>query len=680
MTFKYAKPYCCILIQLFSISVWGQNCAEISDWMDVIKKEYPALKVTTYVQRTTIENLAINMYSDKYFVPFRGKSFSSLSEKARTKDWRKIQSCYIKNRHQSIPYKAWVFSNIIYNYQLDFRSNVFTKKVLDRNQLRESLSHELELLSQGQLNYNAVQMLKSNLNSKYIVLFPSEIEMALKKVNKYESISADKVLLEKTETAQVLENTRASLEALLNFENINRELYAKASEQIRAQVNRDIASKTKELVDYLMPKEILKLASTKSTDANAQKINRLIADFKNDYSQVLHIESAQKTFQLFQKRKTEIVSNMKAWLKIGIESVKTQNELTKLAELILPDLVESSPIYKELSNAVNEKSQSLQKKLVLLAEQKRFERKEKEKLFRTEALRRNQEISKLKSEVDILRVKLNNKHSTNLPTYEDLHYILQAHLSLFDAEGKYNRNDGQKFVNNIEEKGFYRISSKNMSRSEFFKDKNGFSVRSYVTKNSDNGNVLLRIENASEDLVNLYQKELLAFYRNRLTTYQTTKYDKYRGAYINSGRTLYNYTVVNGVLSVRAYSNINANTSVKAEQIGAYKLRVTPFSDLTHLNLKSGQKFSLKVSGKMKVGNFLGHSGPEGIKSLSIYNIDKRFLHGSLLGKIGEKGKWFLVGNGGTFTANVSGMLYLKVNDRLVNDNEGFYTVHYEIN
>lgn len=681
MILKPSKIFQYLFLVLFSSSVWAQSCKEVSVWMDVIKNEHPTLKLTTYVPRNTIENLAVNLYSDKYFVPFRGKSFSGLSEKARTKDWRKIQSCYIKNGYQSIPDKAWVFNNIIYNYLIDFRSDVFSNKVVARNQLRDELSQELKRLTNDQLGYNDVQTLRSELNSKYAVLFPSEIEASLSKVNEYESISADKMLLKKAEVASNLPKTKVSLEALLNFESVNRELYSKASKQTKTQVNRDIESKTKDLVDYLMPKEVLKLAGTKSTDANAQKINRLIADFKKDYNQVLHIESAQQTLQLFRKRKTQIISNMMSYLTAGIESAKSQDELDTLDKLILSDLDQSSAIYIDLADNINKQRQSIIDEQNRLAQEERKKATEAQRLFTEESKRRAQTIAKFQKEVEVKRSELNQKYGIDFPTFEDLHYILQAHIYLFDANNRYNANDGVAFKNLVEKNGFYRVSTKNMSKIERFEDKNGFSIESYVSKDRSSGNTKLYIPNASKDIVEMYHKELVANYRNRLKPNKNPNVEDYnRDAYVNSGRTLYEYSVSkNNTLIVQARSNIQAKTTIKAEQIDAFTLKVEPFTNYTNLWLKKGQTVTLSASGKMKVGNFLGNSGPDGIKALSIYNFDKRFNHGGLLGKFGENGVWFWVGKGGSFTSNVDGSLYLKVNDRLVNDNEGYYTVKYKI-
>nr|WP_042294471.1 hypothetical protein [Nonlabens ulvanivorans] len=650
--------------------------------MDIIKNEYPELKTDSYLSKNIVDNLALNLYSDEFFVPFRGgKSFSSLSEKARSKDWRKIQSCYIKNGYQANPHRAWVFNNIIYNYQLDFRTDTFNKKIDARNQLRDALSQELRLLSNSKFDYNSIQKLKSELNSKYAVLFPSEIEIASNTVNKYETLAADRILSQKAKEAQGLVNSKSSLEALLNFKASNSELYLKASESMKNQVNSKVESKVIELVDYLMPKEGMKLLAAKSTDANVQIINRLIADFKKDYDRVLHIESVKKTFELFQERKTEIVSNMISYLSDGIESIRSQDELDQLANLILSDLDENSATYLDLSDKVKNKRISIINTKNLIAQEKRSKAAEKQILFIEQANIRANEVAKLQNQVKVLRQKLNLKYANSLPSYEDLHYVLQAYLVMINPSKKYSDSEASNFINKTGEMGFERLGSGKMSNKMIFKNSFGHYMHFNGNFEKSSGSVSLRISDASEEIKSLYDKDIRANYRNRLEAFKTPNTNEAKSNYfINSGRTLYKYYTVENSLTVEAKSNYATEVQIEAELIGgATTYKIIPFSTVTNLFLNKGQSYTLKASGKMKVGNFLGNSGPEGINASKIYNIDKRFPHGSLIGKIGEDGDWFLVGKDGTFTANSKGRLYLRVNDRLVNDNDGYYTVQYEI-
>lgn len=52
---------------------------------------------------------------------------------------------------------------------------------------------------------------------------------------------------------------------------------------------------------------------------------------------------------------------------------------------------------------------------------------------------------------------------------------------------------------------------------------------------------------------------------------------------------------------------------------------------------------------------------------------------GMLLGRVGETGQVFAIGSGGTYYVNEQGLLYLRINDDILSDNEGYVTVEVEI-
>jgi hypothetical protein len=50
-----------------------------------------------------------------------------------------------------------------------------------------------------------------------------------------------------------------------------------------------------------------------------------------------------------------------------------------------------------------------------------------------------------------------------------------------------------------------------------------------------------------------------------------------------------------------------------------------------------------------------------------------------LLGRIGEEGQPFIIGRGRTIYADRSGQLYLRINDDILSDNEGFVNVEIDV-
>ena len=114
------------------------------------------------------------------------------------------------------------------------------------------------------------------------------------------------------------------------------------------------------------------------------------------------------------------------------------------------------------------------------------------------------------------------------------------------------------------------------------------------------------------------------------------------------------------------------------------EVKVTPvqlWTD-TGLDLKAGQTVDIKAQGEILI-NEKDASSPGGLADPSIAPFKKLFWkmsnvtgqagHGALIGKIGDKGKPFLVGHECKFKADSKGRLYLGVNDKDYHNNSGAY-------
>jgi hypothetical protein len=100
--------------------------------------------------------------------------------------------------------------------------------------------------------------------------------------------------------------------------------------------------------------------------------------------------------------------------------------------------------------------------------------------------------------------------------------------------------------------------------------------------------------------------------------------------------------------------------------------------------VEKGKRFSIKASGKWRAGGGgCGWVGPDGI---GFYNalcwdfggqIIKGWTHAALIGKIGDEGKPFAVGNALELSAEDAGVLYFRINDNPghCGDNEGHVDV-----
>ena len=77
-------------------------------------------------------------------------------------------------------------------------------------------------------------------------------------------------------------------------------------------------------------------------------------------------------------------------------------------------------------------------------------------------------------------------------------------------------------------------------------------------------------------------------------------------------------------------------------------------------------------------GEYHGPEGHHKYRAPNTYPINA-IAGGVLLGRIGEDGNLFIVGRGGTFYAERTGLLYLRINDDILSDNEGYVTVEVSV-
>jgi hypothetical protein len=95
--------------------------------------------------------------------------------------------------------------------------------------------------------------------------------------------------------------------------------------------------------------------------------------------------------------------------------------------------------------------------------------------------------------------------------------------------------------------------------------------------------------------------------------------------------------------------------------------------------LHPGEIVTITARGKWLYSPQVGYYGPEGAPrskypAPSYYPLPNG-IGGCLIGRIGESGDPFYVGQRATIRSDTTGLLYLRINDDIVTDNDGFLTV-----
>ncbi len=91
----------------------------------------------------------------------------------------------------------------------------------------------------------------------------------------------------------------------------------------------------------------------------------------------------------------------------------------------------------------------------------------------------------------------------------------------------------------------------------------------------------------------------------------------------------------------------------------------------TGFYLNPGDEVVIKARGQWAYSPQVGFNGPEGAKPAPSYYPLPSAPGGALIGRIGENGQIFMVGQQLRLTADSPGLLYLTINDDLLGDNQG---------
>jgi|GEM_PF-5186403 len=163
--------------------------------------------------------------------------------------------------------------------------------------------------------------------------------------------------------------------------------------------------------------------------------------------------------------------------------------------------------------------------------------------------------------------------------------------------------------------------------------------------------------------------------------YISKNYRKLADTYFQSGKFVVRYDddLEKQVFEVVVYNNTKLSFPVIAKKIGDKEYELTPFSTSIGVKFLKGDKLILTASGTVGLGIFAGSTSPNGIEGFQLYNHISNFPHGSLLGKIGKDGNWFLIGKAKTMTVNQDGVLYVRVNDRDLSNNTGAFYLKYSL-
>ena len=250
------------------------------------------------------------------------------------------------------------------------------------------------------------------------------------------------------------------------------------------------------------------------------------------------------------------------------------------------------------------------------------------------------------------------------------------YFSIAELESVFSRFLSNEYISNLEStlnaKGYYSSKKKfNSDLNSFYDDnRNEF----FFSKDVDNF-----IDNYMSYTIIKPSKQLLADFKIQLKSYNKYTFEK-KDTYFNDGSYKIKYNYNNDSLELIFWDNSKKNQLLPAVQINDSILQVNSYTQFTEIFVKKGDKVFLKANGKIGLGMWAGEATPNGIEGFQNYSEVADLKHGSLIGKIGKDGKWFLVGRYNSTIAEENGRLFLQVNDKDPSNNSGSFIVEYGIN
>jgi hypothetical protein len=143
-----------------------------------------------------------------------------------------------------------------------------------------------------------------------------------------------------------------------------------------------------------------------------------------------------------------------------------------------------------------------------------------------------------------------------------------------------------------------------------------------------------------------------------------------------------NYKDKETITYINQYVSLNVDLE-KCETCGEHHtFNIGGFVE-TKISLQPGDILKIQASGLIRVGPFVGTSGPKGIDgdkgfaggSLAAYNITTSCNHGCLLYRTSSGGQWQCYSEGTSVSIQDGGTLQFQVNDNDQGNNSGSYKV-----
>lgn len=524
----------------------------------------------------------------------------------------------------------------------NFANHVKNKRVIyqqDVNTLKSNRNFSLIEL----------QQFSKKLSKDYYYLWEEEKKEFKKLIVSKESNAYLRDLKDKVSEIISKPHNKNTLELAAKFNSHNYNRLQKIDYSERKKLNEKLKQKINEILSDLTL-ETQSQISNWSTFSDLAALNNSYNRFKKKYKKYNNYESVKNIREAYKNQKALIIENSYDLIASKVENTNDLDFIEVMEKIYFKN-INKTPKIRNLITLTNSKKTQL--KSIISERRNKIITSLKYSLDSIEI-----KAAKLRNRAATQRVKLENKYKVKLPSHSQLATMLSNFITVKNKPTKRNKD---KFVRYIEELGYIKTSKEVYSDINVFKNKKNYKITIVTIPKREA--ISLVFPKVNKDITKLYYEQ---FRSNLRPTFKTTKnpinYNNNsnlntKGFTDDKNNFIYEISYKKKELRVSIFSNFFLERPIAMKRLDYNKFKLTSYSSYSNIYLKKGEKIKIKATNPASK-----YHQPSGYKTNS-NTFDKRFNHNALIAKIGDS-DWFYVGKGKIITAQNSGILRFKINNK----------------
>lgn len=312
----------------------AERCIVFNKWSSRFPIEYPDLDIRR-TQLGKVYPKAINLFTDKHFVPVFGKPFDQMSQQERFYIGRKqIRKCFLTKEYSyDFPWQRNIIDRPFSLTNGSFSYGEVASEVSYRRQLIEELKKEvsnLNSLPNSSESYRNVLTIQQNGKNKYSVLWPSEYKRFLGSASEARKRNAASAFTDiVNSTAGDLESYK-ELTALNNVVKDNPLVWSDLSPEIQNKEQKRIMNKIQSALVGYMQAERNKIDNLGSGLKAVENGTNWYRQFVSKFVDKFQSSKIDKTLSYFGKRRSNDLANAERNIVSLINSSDNATETRKI--------------------------------------------------------------------------------------------------------------------------------------------------------------------------------------------------------------------------------------------------------------------------------------------------------------------------------------------------------------